>query len=1295
MYQLKITFWLTLVCAFPLKMMAQDTSSTMGKVHIASPTAASLGKYGDIPVSYHTGIPNIGIPIYTIQSRSLKLPISLSYHAGGLKTQENSSWVGGGFSLMAGGCITRTVIGTPDDKGISGATSCLHGHYSDYGYSSYMIVHNPSAYNPPPDGNVPDDRNFINGQLDGEPDLYFFNFDGYTGKFYFNDDRTPVLVPGADFRIQPDYVSSMGFQGFIITTPDGIQYYFGKTGNNDSIAPVEVTVSGTYQNSYSNANAAVSSWFLNKIVSADKTDSITFQYDKESYSYYTLSTSPVSNNITWSFPNGPWPEYNLIKNFINGVRLKKINFPNGSILFTPTSSARLDLSNDYNAGGSLYDTANTQAKALGSITIKNGSGSLCKKDSFFYSYWIDSVSSLNGIFTTTFSSDNLHSDKYRLRLDSVQEMACDNSIKIPPYRFVYYTEHVPRHLSFGFDHWGFYNGADSNQTLIPTLTIYQTSIMKIPGANRDAAWPAMRGGALNKIIWPTGGYTSFLMEPNDTYCEYDTLSLEPRIARDPGYDGHNGVAPANGSNPDSIHVTLSGNAYHLTLSNTSSTSPNDESARVTIYRLSDDAQVYALSVNAGQTKDTDIVLPSGNYWIETLRNNASTGHGCNLYMSEWVPHYISGNVTVGGLRIQSITTVDSGTTNRAIVANYSYRINHTPSLHSTGILYSRPTYIQVLRNDAYRLVYGPNPGFSGGCVSLDGTGAHDFYKSPGSLRPMATTQGNHIGYNEVWVSQSGNGYTVYRYYGSNYWDNIINDVCTRSITQSNSCDTTIPNYPAPPERFEPMRGELKYEGYFTQDSQLVKDVWHYPLFQQNPLTTPGFITVSLNNSQTHTYYVLTSAKRIRDSVEETIYEPSTSRYITNTSATYYTSNFHDQPTQKISYTSKKDTLTTLIQYALDLLPPCAVTTDSLPYYNNLLHTDTASMLSAMNSCTPQTGGINSCRFVNYEQYREYLCNDRKKMINWMKTRDSLLTSCIATTKSGANYLLKPVMELHQAYENPPIEVSSFINNKLLKSSFTLYDYSKSSSDKVYPYIVQELNTRTPLTDFGQAYTSSSSITRDSRYRDETIMTFYSGDLVDAYPKSGPATSYVWDYQNSLPIAQVSGAADTSVAYTSFEANGSGNWTIGSSSRDTNAVTGKVGYQLSNGNITKSGLKDTVEYTLSYWKKDTTRLSITGNQGIAQKGRTINGWTCFVHTLKGITSVTVSGTGIIDELRLYPKTAQMTSYTYDPVKGITSQDDIRNEIIYYQYDILGRLVMVLDKDKNILKTYSYTYQEPQY
>ena len=86
--------------------LAQDTTNTIGKVSIASPTAASLGKYGDFPVSYNTGLPQISIPIYTVKAGSLSLPISLSYHASGLKVQEQASWVGAGWALNAGGCRT-------------------------------------------------------------------------------------------------------------------------------------------------------------------------------------------------------------------------------------------------------------------------------------------------------------------------------------------------------------------------------------------------------------------------------------------------------------------------------------------------------------------------------------------------------------------------------------------------------------------------------------------------------------------------------------------------------------------------------------------------------------------------------------------------------------------------------------------------------------------------------------------------------------------------------------------------------------------------------------------------------------------------------------------------------------------------------------------------------------------------------------------------------------------------------------------------------------------------------------
>lgn len=79
-----------------------------------SPNAASLGKYGDIPVSYYTGLVNTSIPIYTISDQDIQIPISLSYHHGGIRVEEEASVVGLGWSLNAGGVITRTIRGRDD-----------------------------------------------------------------------------------------------------------------------------------------------------------------------------------------------------------------------------------------------------------------------------------------------------------------------------------------------------------------------------------------------------------------------------------------------------------------------------------------------------------------------------------------------------------------------------------------------------------------------------------------------------------------------------------------------------------------------------------------------------------------------------------------------------------------------------------------------------------------------------------------------------------------------------------------------------------------------------------------------------------------------------------------------------------------------------------------------------------------------------------------------------------------------------------------------------------------------------
>ncbi len=133
-------FFLLLLLSFGRSIETLCQLNPYKEVSIASPTAAALGKYGDIPVSYHTGIPQISVPIYQISQGSLSMPISLSYHASGLRVSETASWVGAGWSLNAGGVITRTVRGAPDERGTSTVDNQIKGHFSDYGYSNYLTV---------------------------------------------------------------------------------------------------------------------------------------------------------------------------------------------------------------------------------------------------------------------------------------------------------------------------------------------------------------------------------------------------------------------------------------------------------------------------------------------------------------------------------------------------------------------------------------------------------------------------------------------------------------------------------------------------------------------------------------------------------------------------------------------------------------------------------------------------------------------------------------------------------------------------------------------------------------------------------------------------------------------------------------------------------------------------------------------------------------------------------------------------------------------------------------------------
>lgn len=82
---------------------------------LPSPTASGLGLYGEIPVSHFTGTPSIQVPLYELNVGKYRLPLSLSYHASGLRPDQHPGWLGMGWSLSANAVITRVVHDLVDE----------------------------------------------------------------------------------------------------------------------------------------------------------------------------------------------------------------------------------------------------------------------------------------------------------------------------------------------------------------------------------------------------------------------------------------------------------------------------------------------------------------------------------------------------------------------------------------------------------------------------------------------------------------------------------------------------------------------------------------------------------------------------------------------------------------------------------------------------------------------------------------------------------------------------------------------------------------------------------------------------------------------------------------------------------------------------------------------------------------------------------------------------------------------------------------------------------------------------
>ncbi len=462
-----------------------------------SPNVAAIERFGTHPVNLNTGLASVNIPIFEIKAGAITVPIGLSYHGGGIKVGDVASWVGTSWALNAGGNISRSLNGRPDE---------YLGSFLEKGVRSYFNPLNPATC----EVDRGDLNRLLNNQLDSGGDLFNFTTPSGSGRFILVPQSTDVITIPSD-KVKVSYTRSdrTYFSEFKVRDEGGLLYTF----NDREFA--SSTTNGR-------VSASTTAWLLNRIEGHSPNQRVEFDYENTGMSYSSdyQESQVLTDRLTCNYQGGPSEGVGLIQSSEvytdqTGKQLKEIRFPSGKVVFERSSQNREDLpNNQYLDHIKIYGfRPNTDDYVL------------IKSVDLDYDYYLNTDGSK------------------RLFLTKVKLLNNDGSIE-SQYEMNYNTGvGLPGILSKARDWHGYYNGQTSNSTLIPTQTATAyyaggTVPVTMGGANRETNAAAMQAGILTRIKYPTGGYSDFEYEANQ-YLSNGTAKTTGglRIAKIQTYSG--------------------------------------------------------------------------------------------------------------------------------------------------------------------------------------------------------------------------------------------------------------------------------------------------------------------------------------------------------------------------------------------------------------------------------------------------------------------------------------------------------------------------------------------------------------------------------------------------------------------------------------------------------------------------------------------------------------------------------------------------------------------------------------
>ncbi|UGU18148.1 hypothetical protein LS482_09735 [Sinomicrobium kalidii] len=718
------------------------------KIVPLSPNAAEIAKYGEIPISHFTGVPNIGVPIYTVKSGDLTLPLSLSYHAGGNKVESIASWVGLGWSLGTIPSISRSVRGIPDEEG---------GYF--YLYSGKTVKElwdirnsNEALFNTYR-------QDLYSGLKDSEPDIFYYNLPGESGKFFWNQEANSFITyPKSNIKITRDD------NVFTLVTEDGVEYLMNIIETNRP----------------NGGNPTRTTWYASKMTAANKKDVIEFKYR---YEYQIIKTyNTVTKYHFLSGVSNGTPDDNgsiLSTSTTNAQMIEKIIFSNGYINFNESNNYREDLQN---------------GKRLSNISIYNNLNQLISKYQFIHRYKMGSGS-------TSGASPCYNAESYVKKwmlLDKLERISNDNTDK-QVHSFSYNEANFPAcRRSAGQDYWGYYNGHDENSSLIPTYSL-PTNGAIISGADRSVDPNKSQFGILNKITYPTGGYTEFYYENNKVRND-DIIPPQYRKAYqamdggdifewgEPLNETHTEVRQftinnppdkrLNGDNPNGgalVKFTIMQPGCDL------SNGVANNCARFTIKGSLPGSSTIDITF-PGKT----LYLPNDNYEMKASFNQNPPEYGSFLFLAEWeilAPTQTNENRYAGGVRIKEIKSYAHANAT-PLIKKYKYTTEYN-STTSSGDIFVQPVFGNE-KTIVYDFVSGSPPHESVERSTL-------FRVQSFSNMQNVTYSGSPVGYAKVFEFTDDSNQTGYSEY---------------SFSSARD-ESGVPEFPYPPaESMEHERGKL-------------------------------------------------------------------------------------------------------------------------------------------------------------------------------------------------------------------------------------------------------------------------------------------------------------------------------------------------------------------------------------------------------------------------------------------------------------------------------------------------------